>query len=427
MHRFIAKHARIILSLIALLVLGQYASAQVIPTYITVERIGTGAAGLTSAATDVFLDRYDATTAGQGSPLGTITFPTTVSGSNRRLTDTGSGTSAGQFTRYVNGQGYAVPGYDAALATPTVATTSPATVNRVIGNVNSSFAVDTQTGYSNGGSFNFRSVASVDGSSFYGTTSSATDGIIYVPSAGSIGSFTQIFGANSRVVRIFNNSLFYSTSSATAANNGVFLLGTAGTLPTASATSTQLPGLGASGTGTPNSWGFYMFDNPLNSNNWNGTGLDTLYFADERSTANGGGLQRWVYDGTTWNLTGTFASPARGLTATIDVSGLVSIWYTTVETSANTLSFTQDALTATGGAFTSRTILATAAANTVFRGVDLGLMVSVPEPSTYAFIGLTGFFGLQWYLRRKGKNDKTPASEKQPQTAEATPTETVLV
>lgn len=41
-------------------------------------------------------------------------------------------------------------------------------------------------------------------------------------------------------------------------------------------------------------------------------------------------------------------------------------------------------------------------------GGDLSLdfirFASIPEPSTYALLGLTGFFGLQWYLRRKPAN-----------------------
>jgi hypothetical protein len=388
---------------------------QLIPVYVVVERSGGGGSG---NASQVFHDRYDPTTAAQSSPIGSISFPTSVSGNQRRLTESNDATNpAGLFTRFTDGTGFAVTGYDAAVGTGSVAGSNPATINRIIGTVSSTFQIDTSTGFNNGGTNPFRSVASVDGTAFWGGIGSNSDGVVYVSAAGNIVNFTRIIGAINRQVRIFNNSLFYSNSSSTASLNGVFLLGTAGTLPTTTATATQLPGLGTSGTGTPAPTGFYLFDNPLNSNNWNGTGLDTLYVADERAGASGGGIQRWVFNGSTWVLSGTFTSSGgfRGLTATIDTGGaspIVSLWGTTAALSSNSLVFLQDTLSATSGSYGAATVLATAPSGNVFRGVEIAA-VAVPEPTAALCLILAGAVGVQVYLRRRrvgGTVDSGPSA-----------------
>lgn len=408
MHYPIVWCVRTSIVLFALFSITHQLSAQPI-SYIMVERVGSGVGALTSGSTAVFMETYLPTTGGQSSYVNQVIMPTTSSPAQKALTESGTATSAGLFTRFANRQGYAISGYDTAPGLAGVATSSPATVNRIVGTIDSSLNLTTLTGFNNGTSVGFRSAATVDGSSFYGTVAAASDGLVYLSSPNTIQTYTQIVSANPRQVHIFNNSLFYSTSSGTASANGIFLAGTAGTLPTSSVTPTQLPGLGTSGTGTPNANGFYLLNNPLNANNWNGTGLNTLYVADDRGVGTGGGIQRWIFNGTVWSLNGTFGVPARGLAASVDVDGLVSIWYTTsVAASNNSLVFLPDTLTATGGTFGSATTLINSGVNSVFRGVDLDLVVSVPEPGTYALIGVAGFFGLQWYLRRKAVQ-KVPA------------------
>jgi hypothetical protein len=385
---------------------------QVIP-YIEVERTPSGTSG---AAVQVFHDRYLPTTPLQTSPQGEISFPTSVSGNQRRLTDTNSVSSYdGLFTRYANGTAYAVPGYDASLGTVTVASTLPSMVNRIVGTVSASFTTDTSTGFNAGGSNSFRSVASVNGSAFWGAVGANGDGIVYISPAGSIQSFTTITSNAGRQVRIFNNSLFYSNGSS--GNVGVFLVGSAGTLPTSSGTSTTLlTGTSTSGTGTPGSTGFYLFDNPLNANTWNGTGLNTLYIADDRDTASGGGVQRWVYNGSTWVLSGTMNSSSglRGLTATIDTSGpspVVSLWSTTVTaTDNNALIYLQDTLSASSGTFGSVTTLANAGTGNYFRSVELGIVV--PEPSSLLLLLATAAVGIYWMLFRRKKPVANPLKTK---------------
>src|SRR5262249_10120957 len=76
----------------------------------------------------------------------------------------------------------------------------------------------------------------------------------------------------------------------------------------------------------------------------------------------------WTFDGTAWSLVATFAPGtvgARGLTGRV-VSGNVELFATTAETSANRLVTLLDDNLNTP----TFTTLATAAANTIFRGVD---------------------------------------------------------
>ena len=105
-------------------------------------RVGDGGSALGSAATAVFLDEY--TTAG-GSPVQSIAMPTVVNGSNKRLTASGSATSEGLMTLSTDGNYLTALGYDAALTTAGITTSTSASVNRVIARVDSSGAVDTTT------------------------------------------------------------------------------------------------------------------------------------------------------------------------------------------------------------------------------------------------------------------------------------------
>ncbi|NDC43140.1 MAG: hypothetical protein EBZ77_16595, partial [Chitinophagia bacterium] len=95
------------------------------------------------------------------------------------------------------------------------------------------------------------------------------------------------------------------------------------------------------------------------------------YVADDRSIANGGGIQKWTLSGGVWSLAYTLATGsastvgARGVTA--DFSGANPIVYaTTAETSLNRLIKITDTGASSGA---TATTLATAGTNTIFRGL----------------------------------------------------------
>jgi len=122
-------------------------------------------------------------------------------------------------------------------------------------------------------------------------------------------------------------------------------------------------------------------------------GLDTAWIADDRTGPNGGGIQRWNFDGTAWTLAYTISTGsvgARGLA--VDLSTPVPVIYaTTTEASDNRFISVADV-----GASSAFTTLATAGANQAYRGLDF---VPVPEPGAFAaLLGGTAFLGL---IRRR--------------------------
>ncbi|MEP6667269.1 MAG: hypothetical protein ABJA81_12550, partial [Nocardioidaceae bacterium] len=126
-----------------------------------VYRVGNGVASLNGNAATVFLDEF--TTA--GTLVQSLPMPTSVSGSNRRLTASGNATSEGFLTRSDNGQFLLVPGYDSTPGTGSIASADWSATNRVIGRVDAAGNVDTSTALADSGLVaGPRSAASTNGS-----------------------------------------------------------------------------------------------------------------------------------------------------------------------------------------------------------------------------------------------------------------------
>jgi hypothetical protein len=70
---------------------------------------------------------------------------------------------------------------------------------------------------------------------------------------------------------------------------------------------TLLPNTATSGTGTPDPYGFVLFDRNVSV-----AGNDVLYLADNRSVASGGGIQKWTFNGSIWSLSATFSGVSSG-------------------------------------------------------------------------------------------------------------------
>lgn len=342
---------------------------------IVVVRVGDGSAALSSAATPTFLDEYTPT----GTYVQTIAMPTVASGLNQPFTNAGSSTSEGFLNISENGLYLLLAGYSAAPGTLAVPTTPAATTPRVIARVDLGGVIDTSTTLPdayNGTpavppatSFNGnpRAAASTNGVDIWtsGNGTSGSNGVRYVPFGGNA-SVGLNLGApgNTRVVSLYNGNLY--TSSASTVYLGVCQIGTG--LPTAPGQPvTLLPGFPTTTVPpatTPSAYDFY-FANPT-----------TLYVADDRAQASGGGIQKWELIAGTWTLQYTLSGGTgyRGLTGQT-VSGTTTLW----ATSGNLLVSVVD----TGAASTFSTLI-TAQTNTALRGLR-----RIGRPSTLQRIPAT--------------------------------------
>jgi hypothetical protein len=344
---------------------------------LAVERIGDGSAVLTSSSFPVFVDTFHRTGTLQTAAQ-TIGLPNAASRPSSNpfnLTDSGSATSNGYLSLSTNQQALVLPGYNGINGDASIAGSSTATISRTVGVIDFNQSVDTSRSLNMLSGNNFRSVASTNGTEFW---AAGAGGLVYVSGAapGTATSLSTTF--NGRNVNIFNNQLYVSTGSGT---RGIYSIGTG--LPTSGTpTATNLFDTGSSS--SPFDFAF----SPDGS---------TLYIADDRSVATGGGIQKWTLSGSTWSLaytlgTGTGSTVgARGLA--VDFSGANPVLFaTTAETSLDRLITITDA-----GSGSAATTLATAPANEIFRGVDF---VPVPEPSSIVLAGV-GLAGLGLTLMRR--------------------------
>lgn len=360
----------IVPSLLASL-LAPAALAQITPGNLLVSRVGDGLAPLSGAAQARFLDEYTPA----GAFVQTIALPVAAGGGNRAFTDSGTATSNGFISQSVDGRYIVAAGYDAIPGTAAVTGTTSAAVNRVIARIGLDEVVDTSTALTDAYSGNnFRSVATVDGSSFWTGGTGTGPGARYVASLGAVTS-TQLSTTvtNLRVVNIQNGQLY--TSSMSGAFLGVATVGTG--LPTTSGqTTTLLPGFPAPG--SPSTYDYFFAD------------ANTLYVADDRLT--GGGILKWTQSGGTWTLQYTLAPAAstgcRGLTGYVE-NGVVTLFATTAVSAAS--STTVVTVTDTGPAAVFTTIV-TNATDTVIRDVQF---VRTPASVTFSGTGCATSVGVR--------------------------------
>jgi hypothetical protein len=323
------------------------------PTTVIVLRVGDGTAPLTPAATAVFLDEIRLN---GGGAARTIAMPVTANGQNQPFTMTGSAVTEGELALSGDGKYITLAGYAVAPGAASVSATTAGKVKRLVARVDAAGKVDTTTTL--GGFYsanNVRGAYTPDGTQFWVSGYDPAGGLLYatlglstpIQLASAPQSGHSILAASGQV---------YATSGSTPLE-GVVSVGAG--MPKIAGTTITLVANSQSGFG----YGFAIFDrNPSVS------GLDTIYLADRRDVASGGGLQKWTFDGTAWKLVATFAS---GLTAGVDyVTALVTasgvvLYVTTAEAVSRLGAFTDDGVN-TNPSFSP---IASAAANTVFHGV----------------------------------------------------------
>jgi hypothetical protein len=299
----------------------------------------------------------------------TIALPSAVDGSNRRLTLGGTAKGEGGLAVSSDGNYVTLAGYDAAPGTASVAATTTSAVNRVVARVDAGGTVDTTTRLNS--AFSTASVGgavTVDGSAFWvsGDGAAGLGGVWYLPHGTTGGKQILANPNDARTLNIASGQLFGSTN--TAAITAVFAVGTG--LPTAVGQPANL----LYGLPMSQPYGFAFFDRTGSRG-----GLDTLYIADDRAISVGGGIQKWTFDGSIWYLVTTFtdglgAAGVRGLAAEAQGADVV-LYATTVEATGNKLVRVID----DGSTSPTATVIATAAANTVYRGVALAWVAPVAD------------------------------------------------
>ncbi|HMO35937.1 MAG TPA: PEP-CTERM sorting domain-containing protein [Gemmatales bacterium] len=330
---------------------------------------GSGATSLGNTATQINILELSSTVLNQAAPVQTIDVSTPLN-----LWTSGTATSTGYLKLSPNGS-----------------LTFTGHVGQGTGNINANIN---------------RAAAAISiadgvptiGTTYTGQTGNQTRAAVthngidyYVADQGGIyqnGGATAALAGNFRGLQIINNQTYIGQQSGNTSNIQVSSVNPP--LPSAGApTITGLPGLTNSNT---------VNDFILLSSTGEGGPVDLLY------TSTSTGINKFSFDGTDWIARGsaTVTGGVFGITASINPAGGFNIFYTTGtgSTAANRLEFqTDSALFDSNISLGGANILYTAPANTTLAGVAL----AVPEPTTYALIGvnLLGAGAVEWRRRRK--------------------------
>ena len=342
---------------------------------VVVYRVGSGSGSLVNTGSAVFMDEYTSA----GALVQSVALPTSASGSNAPLIASGTATSEGLLSRSADGQYLVATGYGRAIGgSGSLSGTTAAAVPRVVGRIDFNGSVDTSTAltdFADGN--NPRSVTSNDGSAFWVT--GGAGGVRYASFGATTSTQLSTTQTNLRQAAIFGAQLYVDTGSGTTKTVGSVGSG----LPTSSGqTISFLPGTPASGS----PYAFVLLDLDAGV-----AGVDTLYLVDDSA-----GLEKFSLVGGTWSSNGTIGTATdvyRGLTAS--VNGSTVTLYAVRKggggaTGGGELVSLVDGSGYNGALAGTPTLLATAAANTAFRGVALAPRQVVATPP--AITGLADAF-----------------------------------
>lgn len=311
-----------------------------LPEDFVVVRVGDGISGLDAAtAAAVFLERRLLTDA---SVADTTALPTVAAGANVPFALPGTGFSnrfLGTLSRSPDRQSVAILGYQLA---PGVALADGA---RVVAVIDAAGTVDTSTTIGTRFATTVPRGAATDGTNVWVV---GGFGGVHHTTVGSTAEPTPIVAAPSsgRAIGIYEGELLYSSSDGT---SGALLSQVGTGMPTTASTTTPIYT-----SDTPSPAGFAAFDLDAAE-----PGIDLVYQADKTS-----GLLRFRKSGGTWALEATFTPALLDVACFADGADV-----TCVASSDSDIYRLEDVgHTTAGGALTS---IATAAANTEFRGIAL--------------------------------------------------------
>jgi PEP-CTERM motif len=351
---------------------------------LVVYRTGTGSAALTSAATAVFVDEYTPS----GTLVQSIPMPTSVSGSQLRLTASGTATSEGYLNLSTNDQYITLTGYNAAVGASGVAsssTTGGSAVVRVVGRIDASGNVDTSTSTTSYSGNNIRSTISTNGTNIW--LSGPTSGVSST-TFGASGAAVQVSTTtnNTRDLEIYGSTPQLYASSNNGSFTGVNTVGSG--LPTSTGNTI------ANIINSASVYGFFLAHlNPSDS------GVDTAYVADD-----GVGIEKYSLVGSSWvanGVIGTAADAYRGLTGSVTSGGGVQLYATRQGSNPGIVGV----LDTTGYNHTiggTASLIVPLPTNEAFRGIDYAPS-NVPEPSAVILAAL-GALVVAIGRRRLGRN-----------------------
>jgi len=335
------------------------------PGNLAVLRVGDGSQTLANTGNTVLIDEY--------SPMGTLVSSVQIpdSGPNALVLN-GTATAEGFLARSANGQYLTFAGYNTPRPySSSVSSSTSAAVPRAVGMIDSlgnvSIPVSSSTAYSG---ISWRG-AVTDGAGNYwgiGSGSGSAAGGPYYMGLDASPAMLQNTLVTLRGANIFNGNLYFSHSGSASTGPGLYYYSG---LPTDPGPATLLFATGSGATTT---------DFALSPSG------NVAYVADDRTISNGGGIQKWVFDGTTWSLSYTLGTGsgstvgARGLAVDFGPADPI-IYATTAESAATRLISVVDT-----GANSIANTLATAGTNMRFRGLDF--VPVIPEPSSLALLAL---------------------------------------
>jgi PEP-CTERM motif len=335
---------------------------------LVVLREGAGSAPLSSAGTAIYLDEYSTS----GVLAYSLAIPSTGSSA---LVNSGSATSEGALNLSANGQYLVFAGYNAAAGTPSIVGTTAAAVPRGVATVDASGNYTLAATTSSSFSANNIRAGATDGTGNYWAVG-ANSGAVYL-GTGTPGAISTTV-ANNRVIQDIGGNLYFSTGSGT--SRGIYKI--SGT-PTSGA-NTAVSLINNGGNASPYDFVF----NP---------GMTIAYVADSSPFTNSttiGGVEKWSYNGSAWVFDYSLSYGTNGAVGlAVNFSGANPTIYATSGNGNSLFDIVDTGSSATG------TLLATAAANEAFRGLEF----TVPEPSACALIGL-GLAGLWSFQRRNRKS-----------------------